>query len=179
MVKKKSITTKNDDDNINVENNIKINIDLNDLKPKRKKRSNKKKPKPLENPLGQGGNQSSTPAPRKMGTKIFSNDTDFNPNNTTNMIISSALQNAFGGRPNFQFNPIAPPQLPAPPPQSLLPAPPPQPAITWGSMYSTASMPNNPANMPPLSLQPPSQPPTALPTPYSTSSSDAFTTIST
>ncbi len=38
MVNKKSTIKKKDDDNINVENNIKINIDLNDLKPKKKNR---------------------------------------------------------------------------------------------------------------------------------------------
>jgi len=140
MVNKKVSIAKKDDENINVENNIKINIDLNDLKPKRKKRVQKKKPKVLDNPLGLGGQQSSTPVPRKLGTtKIPSDDTSFNPNNTTNMIISSALQNAFGNRPNFSFNPLQQPQLPAPqqqlqlpvpPQQALLQAPPPQLQIT-------------------------------------------------
>ena len=42
MVNKKVSIAKKDDENINVENNIKINIDLNDLKPKRKKRVQKR-----------------------------------------------------------------------------------------------------------------------------------------
>ena len=125
MVNKKSTIKKKDDDNINVENNIKINIDLNDLKPKKKKRVQKRKPKLQDNSKGLGGFQSSTPVPRKLGsTKIPSDDTNFNPINTTNMIIKSALQNVFGNRPNFQFNPLQQPQLPPPPPQYLLGAPP-------------------------------------------------------
>ena len=78
-------------------------------------------------------------APRPFsGVKIQSPDKNFNPNTTTNMIISSALQNALSGgnRPNFNFPALTAPTLPqqplltAPPQQPLLTAPPQQPQIT-------------------------------------------------
>ena len=131
---KKSSKTK-DDDNINITNDINIKIDLEtDEKPKpKKKRSYKRKQKPLEelDKLGNGAVSGVSNVPRKLGsTKIPSDDTNFNPNTTTNMIVSSAIQNAFGNRPNFLSNPLAPPALPPPPVIPALPAPVVVPAIT-------------------------------------------------
>jgi len=120
-MKEVKVKTKKDDmDNQVIENNIKINIDMKDLealKPEKKKKQNKrsKKPKELLDPYkGNATPSSSTIAPRKLGTKIPSTDTDFNPNNTTNTIISTALQTAMGNRPNFLFAPTQQPQLPPP-----------------------------------------------------------------
>jgi len=120
-MKEVKVKTKKDDmDNQVIENNIKINIDMKDLealKPEKKKKQNKrsKKPKELLDPYkGNANPSSSTTAPRKLGTKIPSTDTDFNPNNTTNAIISTALQTAMGNRPNFLFPPTQQPQLPPP-----------------------------------------------------------------
>ena len=120
-MKEVKVKTKKDDmDNQVIENNIKINIDMKDLealKPGKKKKQNKrsKKPKELLDPYkGNATPSSSTIAPRKLGTKIPSTDTDFNPNNTTNTIISTALQTAMGNRPNFLFAPTQQPQLPPP-----------------------------------------------------------------
>ena len=120
-MKEVKVKTKKDDmDNQVIENNIKINIDMKDLealKPEKKKKQNKrsKKPKELLDPYkGNATPSSSTIAPRKLGTKIPSTDTDFNPNNTTNTIISTALQTAMGNRPNFLFGPTQPPLLPPP-----------------------------------------------------------------
>ena len=138
MVKKTKVIKKTnktkDDDNINITNDINIKIDLEpDEKPKQKKKKTyKRKQKPLEelDKLGNGAVVGVSNVPRKLGSaKIPSDDNTFNPNTTTNMIISSAIQNALTGRPNFLSNPLAPPVLPPPPVIPALPAPPVIPAL--------------------------------------------------
>ena len=152
-------TKKDDNENQVIENNIKINIDLKDLealKPEKKKKTKKrvKKPKDLLDPFkGNASQTGSSQPPRKLGVKIPSIDTDFNPNNTTNMIIGTAIQNALGNRPNFLFNPTAPPVLP---PTLALPAPPTIPAITAPPTIPAITA---PPTMPALPAPPPPAPP--------------------
>lgn len=127
MNKKKKIISKTEDNEGQViENNIKINIDLNDLKTKpekKKKRVYKKKPINPDDLKGGANSQSSSLAPRPFGsTKMPSPDTNNNPNNNTNMLIATALTNALGNRPVFNNTPLQPPTLPQQ--QFYLPAPP-------------------------------------------------------
>jgi len=132
---KKPTPKKDDNDNQVIENNIKISIDLKDLqKPNKKKRKPRKKKSEVSEALGGGaggamGGANFAPRPFS-GVKIQSPDNNFNPNTTTNMIISSALQNALSGgnRPNFNFPALTAPTLPQ---QALLTAPPQQPQITY------------------------------------------------
>jgi len=152
--KEKKTIKKDDNDNQVIENNIKINIDLNDLKKPEKKKKRKPRKKKVESNETLGGGVGGAMgggnyAPKSLSAtavKIPSTDSSFNPNSTTNMIISSALQNALSGRPNFNFPALTAPSLPsqqqllqappqqqllqAPPQQQLLQAPPPQPQIT-------------------------------------------------
>ena len=158
MVQKTKIikkTNKGKNDDINIKNDINIKIDLeNDDKKTKPKPEKNKASKALNRgiKIGRGRRTNETinnavsgvtavsNAPKKLGsTKIPSTDTNFNPNTTTNMIVSSALQNALGNRPNFISNPLTPPALPppavvpaitAPPPIPAITAPPPIPAIT-------------------------------------------------
>ena len=48
-------------------------------------------------------------------------DTNYNPNNNTNLLIATALTNALGNRPVFNNTPLQPPTLPQ---QFYLPTPP-------------------------------------------------------
>jgi len=157
MVKKSKVIKKSSQtkDDINITNDINIKIDLEPeekQKPK-KKRTYKKKPKLLDEleKYNNGNVSGISNAPRKLGmTKIPSTDSDFNPNNTTNMIVASAMQNAFqGNRPNFPFAPITPPALPAPIAPPALPAPPIIPAITAPPIIPAITAPPTPPPLPP------------------------------
>jgi len=148
MVQKTKVikkTNKGKNDDINIKNDINIKIDLeNDDKKTKPKPEKNKASKALNRGIGRGrgrrtnetinnavsGVKAVSNAPKKLGsTKIPSTDTNFNPNTTTNMIVSSALQNALGNRPNFISNPLTPPALPPPPVAPALPAPPVVPAL--------------------------------------------------
>jgi len=119
MKTKKTIKQKDDKDNQIIENNIKINIDLNDLnkKPEKKKRKRAVKKK-LVNPedfLKSGANtEPSRMAPIPLGSREMpSLDSPYNPNTNANTLINTALQNLFSNRQNlFNNNPLQPASLP-------------------------------------------------------------------
>jgi len=98
MVLNKNTNTNVNTDDDKINNNINIKIDLGDLaKPKPKpKRKPKPKPKPLdEMKTGATLNTASSTAPVKLGSvKMPSIDSPYNPN-TNNLLLLTALQNAF------------------------------------------------------------------------------------
>ena len=150
-MKKKSILKKDENENQHIENNIKINIDLGDLKMKPEK---KKKMAIKMKHMKVGANRkSSSLAPKPLGSmKMYSPNNNYNPNNNANMLITTALQNALGNRPIYNNNPLQPPALPqqpalpAPPQQLLITAPPQQPP--------PVSQPSSFSQQPPPILQP-------------------------
>ena len=176
---KKKINKKEEKENQVIENNIKINIDLNDLKakPEKKKKRRVKKKKPLnpEDLLKSGANsQSSSMPPKPFGSvKMPSTDNPYNPNNNANMIIATAFQKALEKGQLYNNNPPQQQALPAPPQPPALPAPPQQLLIT-----APPQQPPTPQQPPPVSQpqQPqPQPPPPQQPQPISFPSMSAFT----